>query len=63
MRRLGAEVVEVRTPEGLAGLDGLGHPRRRVDDDVEVDRVLGGSSRRCARTTRRGGRSSAPAPG
>ena len=40
LRRLGADVVEVRLPEQLEGLDGLVDPGRRVDDDDAPVRPL-----------------------
>ena len=62
LRELGADAVEVRTPEALAGLDGLVIPaasRRRSPRRSSAT----GSSRRSALTSRPAARCSAPAPG
>ena len=49
---LGASVREVRVPADLDGLDGLVHPRRRVDDDDARHRARG-PGRAAARARRR----------
>ena len=44
------DVREVRVAADLEGLDGAGHPRRRVDDDDARRRARGAGASRCARS-------------